>query len=105
VNLILAMIWLVVAVGAFVLSWAAPHLPFLWLAGSDLHIGAIALAFCAYNLVIWLIARQDARRQRMRAQRAARPRRPGRTRVEDSEPNPAFDFSDRPPAREERTGR
>ena len=102
VNLFMAMFWLTVAVGAFVLSWAEPGLPILSLAGSGLNVGWLALAFCAYNLVRWLSTRAAVQRERLEERPACPPRR--RRTGEDAEPNPDFDFSDRPPAANEGAG-
>ena len=105
VNLVMAMFWLTVALAAFLVSWFEPGLPLLWFAGSDLNVGAIALAFCAYNLVRWLSTRTVAQRKRTREELSAHQHRQRRRPGEDSSPNPAFDFSERPPATGEGTGR
>ena len=97
VNLFMAMFWLTVAVGVFVLSGAESGVPQRF-AGSGLVVGWLALAFCAYNLVRWQITRM--RVQRKRPARSLQRRRTG----EDAEPNPDFDFSDRPPAANEGAG-
>jgi hypothetical protein len=97
VNLFMAMFWLTVAVGVFVLSGSESGLPQRF-SGSGLVVGWLALAFCAYNLVRWLITRMMVQRKR-----PARPPRRLRT-GEDAGPNPAFDFSDRPPAANEGAG-
>jgi membrane protein implicated in regulation of membrane protease activity len=104
VNLFLAMFWLLVAIAAFLLSWLEPGLPLLWFAGSDLNVGAIALAFCAYNLVRWLSTRMAAQRRRTREELSAHQHRPRGRPVADSAPNPAFDFSERPPTTGEGAG-
>jgi hypothetical protein len=94
VNLILACFWLVVAVGAFVLSWVEPDLQILRLAGTGVNVGWLALAFSVYNCLRWQSSRLVARRKQQWAEASGRNYRPRR---EDAEPNPAFDFSDQPP--------
>jgi hypothetical protein len=95
VNLILAVFWGLLALAAFVLLPVIPGQPSLSLGGTSLNVGWLALVFCAYNLLRWFLVRQMTQRQRLLEQRPAR--RPRREHAE-SEPNPAFDFSDQRPA-------
>jgi hypothetical protein len=103
VNLVMAIFWLLLALVTLLLSWVEPGLPLLWFAGSDLHVGAIALVFCVYNLARWLSTRTAAQRKRPREEPAHR-HRPRRL-AEDAAPNPAFDFGERPPTAGEGMGR
>jgi hypothetical protein len=93
----MASFWLVVTVGAFVLTWAEPELRFLRLAGTGVNVGWLALVFCVYNCLRWQSSRLVARRKRHWAEVSERSSRSRREHREDAEPNPAFDFSDRPP--------
>lgn len=100
-NLFMAIFWLTLAIAAFVVSWLKPGLPYLEIAGSGLNAGWLALVFGAYNLVRWLSTRMSAERKRMLEQMSGRRNRPRREFAEDSEPNPAFDFGDRPSRHDE----
>jgi hypothetical protein len=104
VNLFLAIFWLLVALVTLLLWWVEPGLSLLWFAGSDLHVAALALVFCAYNLLRWLSTRTAARRKRAREELSAHQHRERRRPVADSGLNPAFDFNERPPAAGEGAG-
>jgi hypothetical protein len=94
VNLFLALLWLTLALATFLMSWAGSESPFLRVGGAGPHIGWFALMFCAYNLVRWFSLRMLAQRRRLQdEQRRYRPRREPAPQA----PDPAFDFSDRPP--------
>ena len=93
-NLFLAIFWLALAGAAFVLAWVEPDRPILRLAGTDVNVGWLALAFCVYNGLRWLSTRRVARRKRQWEEAAERSYPSPR---EGAERNPAFDFRDRPP--------
>jgi hypothetical protein len=93
----MALFWGVVAVGAFVLDWHEPGLTFLRLGRTGPNIGWLALLFGAYNLVRWLAGRMAAQRRKMQEEKADQRYRPRRSHAPDAEPDPAFDFRDRPP--------
>ena len=81
-NLILAIIWLIVLVVLLVSDVPAvilrTNIPFAWLAA----------ILCGYNLVRWWLIRSKSRENAARAPLQRRPK--------PEEPNPDFDFSDKP---------
>jgi hypothetical protein len=50
-NLMLAVIWLLFALMAFVLGWQIP--------GTELSMGWFGVALCVYNLVRWWVTRSS----------------------------------------------
>jgi hypothetical protein len=99
-NLILAMCWLVFALGLFLLSWLRPEAAFLRLGNTGFPLAWVAVLFFLYNIVRWWGARMAAQRQELLRRSRSRHR------DDEREPRPAtydpnFDFSDRPPPRGE----
>lgn len=90
VNLILALLWLLVAGFLFVWPVVHPEVRMPTLMGSDLSLGWAALALCIYNsLRAWFtFSAAAARRRQDRAEQTDRPKRIV---------NPTFDFTERPP--------
>jgi hypothetical protein len=97
VNLILAAIWLVFAVGLFVMSALRPEAPFARIGQTGIPTGLVALCLCLYNLVRWWTSRQAAERRRALSQPLGQRRYDrGRDPDHDRQPDPNFDFSERP---------
>jgi hypothetical protein len=95
-NLLLAVVWLVVAGVCFAISWSDPKGRALGI--TDFSVGWVALILCAYNLLRWWAERSSAANRRSLREVSAR------RRSRDAEnqagtkptPDPNFDFTDRP---------
>lgn len=101
-NLFMAAFWLCLGVALIVYHWLNPDEPFLRLRFFDFSPGWLAVLMAAYNLVRWWSSRSydydrvfeekaESRRNRSRY---------STIRPEEEPPDPNFDFSKEPPAKE-----
>src|SRR5262245_488867 len=101
-RLVFAALWVMIGVAICVSQAMHPddNLGWVTLGGVRLSLGWAALLLGGYNLVRWWASRA-ARAQKQReaelAEKTAR-HRPRRPEEPPAEPDPNFDFSDRPPA-------
>ncbi len=97
-NLLLAGVWLLLALVAFFPALFDPEERFLRLGRNSALLGCLALLMCLYNVVRWWtsrswVAQQRAVRDEMERRHPGEGHRP----PEDRPPDPNFDFRDRPP--------
>ncbi len=97
VNLVLGLVWAALALAAFVLPLVNPDVRALRIGGTGLNAGWLAVLFAVYNLVRWLSLRLAAQRRRLLEEMEERRYRARRNPGAETEPDPAFDFRDRPP--------
>jgi hypothetical protein len=96
VKLFIGLFWLVVAAGIFGWQWMYPDRPGFTIWDTGVSIGWVALLFGLYNLVFWWVSRAN-QRQKLTIQEGEdrlRDQFQKRTRPQDVEPDPNFDFSD-----------
>jgi hypothetical protein len=91
INLVLAFLWLCVALTAFLLPHFNPDGPPWTIPGSNISIGWLALAFLIYNLARWWTSRG----MRQQDRRLLRPIR--RPTAGDEPPDPQVEIRAGPP--------
>ena len=87
-NFILALFWLVLAVGMFLYPLLNPNGARVTVGDTGVSFAWVAVLFCCYNLVRWWMFRLQKRDREMMSRPA------GRARARLEERNPDFDFSD-----------
>jgi hypothetical protein len=96
-NLLMAVLWLVVAAGVFARHWLHPEARnVFWI--PDVYIGWFAAVCVGYNVVRWWSSRSYARHRQIAEQEWARRKPPGsRGRSQSAvTPDPNFNFTDEP---------
>jgi uncharacterized membrane protein (DUF485 family) len=98
-NFFMGLFWLALGVGLIVAHAFHPEYRALRLLGTDLSLGWAGVLLSLYNFVRWYSMRsREYERREMEASYERRLRAAERRlRGEDQEPDPNFDFSDRPP--------
>jgi len=97
VNLLLAMLWLILAGCVFFWEWTHPDRPGLTIWDTGISIGWGLIFLSVYNLLRWSMARSYQARQRATAEAETRRRNELRKRSRPPEEmNPDLDFTDRP---------
>jgi hypothetical protein len=96
-NLMLAVLWLVVASGLFLWPWLVPNARMPTIGDTGIPVGWLALLLALYNVARWATTRNDRRQralaeERRRAGARAHARWPGET-------DPTFDFTEGQPPR------
>ena len=92
-NLIGAIVWLTFGLGLFLYEYQVGYVP-LMIQGLNISFGWIGLVLGVYNLARWYAKRSIVEDNSARMIREARVRQSQRR--ERQEPDPTFDFSDRP---------
>lgn len=95
-NLFLALFWLVLGVGVFIVQALNPRAG-LRIVNSDYSIGWLCLFFFVFNMGRWLLTRRR-RRQQVQEPTPWRDARPAPKQITD----PQFDFSEKPAVDEKR---
>lgn len=95
-NLFFALLWLAAAIGLFAYDFATGQVRFT-IRGLNISAGWLLLLLAGWNFVRWYSVR--AQRAELEALRTAHEARQRHSRVREmpAEPDPTFDFSDRPP--------
>jgi len=97
VNLILALIWAVFALGWFLLPVVIPGVSTPKIGGTEIPLGWFAALLCGLNLLRWWTAR-SAQHRRLALQQEQRQRWQDKLRSRPAQaPDPTFDFTREPP--------
>ena len=97
INLILAGFWAIVGLVLFWPGWMIPGQDVVYLPGTKLPLGWIALVLAAYNVVRWRLQSGESRRQRAWQEAMTELHRRRRRQDVTTEPDPNFMFTDEPP--------
>ena len=99
INLFLAVLWLLLALVAFLWPWLRPgaETPTIYQTGIPWFWAFLALT--DYNLVRWGLVRAGQQRRRELQQEAERRWQQRERRRPEQAPDPTFDFSEGPPPR------
>lgn len=103
INLFLAFFWMVAGCGIMIWDSQKPGGPTFVIRGTTISIGWLGVIMGLYNVVRWWAVRSNQALRRAREEEEAR-RHLAAQRRPTVEPDPNFQFTDRPPRPEESRG-